>query len=88
MTPSHRTCDDAAGMAGCLGQLWEALGVEFDKRGNVLANMKQYATSVDGVFSCGDMRRGQSLVVWAVREGRQAARAVDLSLMGKTDLPS
>ena len=77
---------------GFLGPVQEgmlkALGVEFDKRGNVLANMKQYATSVDGVFSCGDMRRGQSLVVWAIREGRQAARAVDLSLMGKTDLPS
>jgi glutamate synthase (NADPH/NADH) small chain len=77
---------------GFLGPVQEgmlkALGVELDKRGNVLANMKQYATSVPGVFSCGDMRRGQSLVVWAIREGRQAARAVDLSLMGKTDLPS
>ncbi len=64
------------------------LGVELDKRGNVLADMKRYATSVDRVFSCGDMRRGQSLVVWAIREGRQAARAIDLSLMGSTDLPS
>jgi len=63
------------------------LGVELDKRGNVVANMKQYATSVPKVFSCGDMRRGQSLVVWAIREGRQAARAVDLALMGATELP-
>jgi glutamate synthase (NADPH/NADH) small chain len=66
----------------------KSLGVEFDKRGNVLADMKRYATSVDKVFSCGDMRRGQSLVVWAIREGRQAARAVDLALMGTTELPS
>jgi glutamate synthase (NADPH/NADH) small chain len=50
--------------------------------------MKQYATSVPKVFSCGDMRRGQSLVVWAIREGRQAAKAVDLALMGTTELPS
>ena len=64
------------------------LGVEYDRRGNVLADMKKYASSVDKVFACGDMRRGQSLVVWAIREGRQAARAVDLALMGKTDLPS
>jgi glutamate synthase (NADPH/NADH) small chain len=50
--------------------------------------MKEYATSEDDIFACGDMRRGQSLVVWAIREGRQCARAVDLHLMGKTDLPS
>jgi glutamate synthase (NADPH/NADH) small chain len=64
------------------------LGVALDKRGNVLADTRQYATSIAGVFACGDMRRGQSLVVWAIREGRQAARAVDLALMGTTDLPS
>jgi len=63
------------------------LGVELDKRGNVAADMVKYQTSKDKVFSCGDMRRGQSLVVWAIREGRQCARAVDLSLMGATDLP-
>ena len=77
---------------GFLGPVQEGmikeLGVELDKRGNVLADMKKYQTSVDRVFSCGDMRRGQSLVVWAIREGRQAARAIDLSLMGATDLPS
>jgi glutamate synthase (NADPH/NADH) small chain len=46
-----------------------------------------YRTSIPGVYAAGDMRRGQSLVVWAIREGRQAARAIDLDLMGKTDLP-
>ena len=54
---------------------------------NVLADTFQYKTSKDKVFSCGDMRRGQSLVVWAIREGRQAARSIDLDLMGKTALP-
>ena len=77
---------------GFLGPVQEgmlkSLGVDLDKRGNVLADMKKYATSVPKVFSCGDMRRGQSLVVWAIREGRQAAKAVDLALMGKTELPS
>ena len=65
----------------------EALGVELDKRGNVLADTKTYRTSLTKVFACGDMRRGQSLVVWAIREGRQAARAVDEFLMGSTTLP-
>jgi glutamate synthase (NADPH/NADH) small chain len=63
------------------------LGVEFDKRGNVLADMKSYKSSRDKIFSCGDMRRGQSLVVWAIREGRQCARSVDEFLMGSTTLP-
>jgi glutamate synthase (NADPH/NADH) small chain len=63
------------------------LGVELDKRGNVLADTRVYRTSLDKVFSCGDMRRGQSLVVWAIREGRQCARAVDEYLMGSTTLP-
>jgi glutamate synthase (NADPH) small chain len=61
--------------------------VALDARGNVAANTDDYATSQDGVFACGDMRRGQSLVVWAIREGRQCARAVDLHLMGETLLP-
>jgi glutamate synthase (NADPH/NADH) small chain len=47
----------------------------------------RYRTSRDKVFACGDMRRGQSLVVWAIREGRQCARAIDLALMGETTLP-
>jgi glutamate synthase (NADPH/NADH) small chain len=63
------------------------IGVELDKRGNVLADTVRYQTSKPKVFSCGDMRRGQSLVVWAIREGRQCARAIDLSLMGTTALP-
>ena len=61
--------------------------VELDARGNVAANVIDYATSKPGVFACGDMRRGQSLVVWAIREGRQCARAVDLELMGRSLLP-
>ena len=56
-------------------------------RGNVQANTEDYKTSVDRVFAAGDMRRGQSLVVWAIREGRQCARAVDEALMGTTTLP-
>ncbi len=66
------------------------LGVDFDSRGNVKGNTegnKAYYTSIDKVFSAGDMRRGQSLVVWAIREGRQCAHAVDAYLMGSTDLP-
>ncbi len=65
----------------------EQSGVALDGRGNVLANTDDYRTSVDRVFSAGDMRRGQSLVVWAIREGRQCARAVDEFLMGGTTLP-
>ena len=65
----------------------EAVGVKLDQRGNIAANVSDYRTSVDKVFSAGDMRRGQSLVVWAIREGRQAARAIDEALMGTTLLP-
>jgi glutamate synthase (NADPH/NADH) small chain len=76
---------------GFLGPRREALieqaGVELDPRGNVKANMIDYRTTTPKVFSCGDMRRGQSLVVWAIREGRQCARAVDAFLMGSSDLP-
>ena len=63
------------------------LDIDLDPRGNVLADTRDYRTSVDNVFACGDMRRGQSLVVWAIREGRQAARAVDERLTGRSDLP-
>jgi len=63
------------------------LGVRLDQRGNVEANVKNYRASIDKVFATGDMRRGQSLVVWAIREGRQAARAVDEYLMGESLLP-
>ena len=68
------------------GMLQE-LGVALDPRGNVQADVVAYASSQDKVFACGDMRRGQSLVVWAIREGRQAAHAIDKKLMGRTDLP-
>ncbi|MEP4380856.1 MAG: glutamate synthase subunit beta [Alphaproteobacteria bacterium] len=63
------------------------LDVELDERGNVKADTNAYRTSRDKIFTAGDMRRGQSLVVWAIREGRQAARAVDEFLMGSTVLP-
>jgi glutamate synthase (NADPH/NADH) small chain len=63
------------------------LRVEKDGRGNVKADTSVYRSTVDKVFACGDMRRGQSLVVWAIREGRQAARAVDEFLMGASELP-
>lgn len=63
------------------------LGLDLDPRGNVFADDFSYKTSMDKVFTAGDMRRGQSLVVWAIREGRQCAHAIDLDLMGATDLP-
>jgi len=63
------------------------LGVTLDPRGNVQATDINYQTSLAKVFAAGDMRRGQSLVVWAIREGRQCARAVDEFLMGRSDLP-
>jgi glutamate synthase (NADPH/NADH) small chain len=65
----------------------EQARVALDPRGNVLANTNDYRTSVEKVFAAGDMRRGQSLVVWAIREGRQCARAVDEYLMGTSTLP-
>ena len=67
--------------------LLDRAGVELDPRGNVAANTVDYSTSEPGVFACGDMRRGQSLIVWAIREGRQCARAVDEALMGSSELP-
>ena len=65
----------------------EELDVELDARGNVKADTENYRSSIGNVFTAGDMRRGQSLVVWAIREGRQAARSIDQFLMGRTDLP-
>jgi glutamate synthase (NADPH/NADH) small chain len=65
----------------------EQAGVTLDARGNVKADTKSYKTSAAKIFSCGDMRRGQSLVVWAIREGRQCARGVDEFLMGSSELP-
>ncbi len=63
------------------------LGVELDARGNVQADEREYRSSRAKIFAAGDMRRGQSLVVWAIREGRQAAHAIDKFLMGRSDLP-
>jgi glutamate synthase (NADPH/NADH) small chain len=78
----------AMGFVSPVGEgLLADLGVAIDARGNVAADTKAYRASVDKVFACGDMRRGQSLVVWAIREGRQAAHAVDQHLMGATSLP-
>ena len=78
----------AIGFAGPIqeGMLTE-LGADLDKRGNLFADTMSYRTSKPKVYAAGDMRRGQSLVVWAIREGRQAARSIDFDLMGKTDLP-
>lgn len=67
--------------------LVDGLGLDKDQRGNVKADTTSYQTSNPKVFAAGDIRRGQSLVVWAIREGRQAARAVDAYLMGRSDLP-
>jgi glutamate synthase (NADPH/NADH) small chain len=80
----------AMGFVHPVATVLEAFGVEIDARGNAKASTDfsgGYATNVAKVFAAGDMRRGQSLVVWAIREGRQAARAVDEFLMGRSDLP-
>ncbi len=77
----------AMGFLGPEQVLLKDLGVESDARGNVKAEYGRYATSLKGVFAAGDCRRGQSLVVWAINEGRGAARECDRYLMGKTDLP-
>jgi glutamate synthase (NADPH/NADH) small chain len=63
------------------------LGIELSSRGNVVADAS-WSTNVEGVFVCGDMTRGQSLIVWAIAEGRSAASAVDRYLMGQTSLPA
>jgi glutamate synthase (NADPH/NADH) small chain len=65
----------------------KSLDLALDQRGNISASTGDYRTSIDKVFTAGDMRRGQSLVVWAIREGRQAAHAVDKYLMGSSLLP-
>ncbi|NLX15309.1 MAG: glutamate synthase subunit beta [Phycisphaerales bacterium] len=70
------------------GGIVEQLALNLDPRGNILADENTYMTNVPGVFACGDARRGQSLVVWAISEGRETARAVDLYLMGRTSLPT
>jgi glutamate synthase (NADPH/NADH) small chain len=77
----------ALGFSGPENQLLDQLGVEKDPRSNAKAEQGKFATSVPGIFAAGDMRRGQSLVVWAINEGRGAARECDRYLMGQTDLP-
>ncbi|MPS25260.1 glutamate synthase subunit beta [Pigmentiphaga sp.] len=77
----------AMGFVSPVQQVLDAFGVERDARGNARANTDDYRTNVDKVFAAGDMRRGQSLVVWAIREGRQCAASVDAFLMGATELP-
>jgi len=77
----------AMGFVSPIKQVLDAFEVKTDARGNALANTDNYQTSASKVFAAGDMRRGQSLVVWAIREGRQCARAVDEFLMGHSDLP-
>jgi len=80
----------AMGFVHPVAAVLDAFGLDKDARGNAKASTDftgGYATSVDKVFAAGDIRRGQSLVVWAIREGRQAARAVDEFLMGFSDLP-
>jgi glutamate synthase (NADPH/NADH) small chain len=77
----------AMGFTNPLHQVLDAFGVEKDARGNAKADTENYRTSKDKVYAAGDMRRGQSLVVWAIREGRQCARAVDEYLMGSSVLP-
>jgi glutamate synthase (NADPH/NADH) small chain len=80
----------AMGFVNPVTTILDAFGVDKDSRGNAKASTEftgGYATNVAKVFAAGDMRRGQSLVVWAIREGRQAARAVDEFLMGSSDLP-
>ena len=76
----------AAGFLGSESYVTKAFGVEVNARTNVLTEPGRYATNVKNVFAAGDMHRGQSLVVWAIREGREAAREVDESLMGYTNL--
>ena len=84
-------CDLVLLAMGFLGPekpgMLEQLGVDLDGRGNVVAD-KNWMTSVEGVFTAGDMQRGQSLIVWAIAEGRSAAKAVDQYLMGTSDLPA
>ncbi|UJR78538.1 Hypothetical protein I5071_5680 [Sandaracinus amylolyticus] len=74
------------GFVGPEDRTWHGMPVAQDPRGNVRADVEGWSTSVPGVFACGDARRGQSLVVWAIWEGRQAARAVDAYLTGTTQL--
>ena len=76
----------AAGFLGTEDYIAKAFGVDLNARTNVATAAGHYKTNVENVFTAGDMHRGQSLVVWAIREGREAARDVDISLMGFTNM--
>ncbi|WP_430411205.1 glutamate synthase subunit beta [Kordia sp.] len=89
-TEKHWECDLvllALGFTGAEKTLADEFGLEMDFRSNIKATTKNYATNVSGIFTAGDMRRGQSLIVWAISEGRQAAHHVDTFLMGSSNLP-
>jgi glutamate synthase (NADPH/NADH) small chain len=77
----------AMGFVGPEGGLLDQFGIEKDERSNAKADYGRYQTNIPHIFAAGDARRGQSLVVWAINEGREAAREVDRWLMGETDLP-
>ena len=77
----------ALGFTGPEKTLPEQLGLKLDMRSNVKASTQDYTTNVSGIFTAGDMRRGQSLIVWAISEGRQAAHHIDAYLMGSSRLP-
>ena len=77
----------ALGFLGPEKLLADQLGIELDPRSNFKADYGKYATSIPGVFASGDCRRGQSLIVWAINEGRECARECDRFLMGSTQLP-
>ena len=78
----------ALGFTGPESTIADQLGLEQDARSNYKAQYGKYQTNIPNIFTAGDMRRGQSLIVWAISEGREAARQVDIYLMGKSDLPS
>jgi len=78
----------AMGFLGPEQYVSELLGIELDPRSNYKAEHGKFATSIPGVFAAGDCRRGQSLVVWAINEGRGAARAIDTYLSGHSNLPA
>ena len=89
-TEKHWDCEMvllALGFVGAEKTLAEQFGLEMDFRTNIKANTKDYATNVSGIFAAGDMRRGQSLIVWAISEGREAAHQIDKHLMGHSTLP-
>ena len=77
----------ALGFTGPGSALTDQLGLDTDFRTNIKATTKDYKTNVPAVFAAGDIRRGQSLIVWAISEGRQAAHHIDSFLMGHSDLP-